>query len=257
MPDTTQPTNPPPRKTFFEFLKDYIALAIVVFSFTVLIVLISALRSKSASFQDLKDIVGLFLPVIGTWMGTILAFYFTKENFESASRSLRETISSLTSEEKLKSTKVNEVMISAAQIDKYPLKDGQTWDNVPIVEYINFLDSVKRQRLVIFENNNVKYVIHKSTLSSYVYNKLMAGVQKTDIDKLTIADLLKDAPQDLKDYVTNTVDFISESATLFEAQQKMNANPICQDVFVTSSGKNTDPIKGWITNVIVTEKAKV
>lgn len=50
---------------------------------------------------------------------------------------------------------------------------------------------------------------------------------------------------------------MDESSTLFEVQQRMNANTICQDVFVTASGTNTEPIKGWVTNAIVTEKAKV
>lgn len=256
MPDT----NTPPKKNFFDFLKDYIALAIVVFSFAVVIILVSKAFSSTNTpneFSNVKDIIGIILPVIGTWMGTILAFYFTKENFESASRSMQQTINKLTSEEKLKSLKVKEVMIYSSQIDKYTFKDGETWDNVPIALYLDFLEKVKRQRLVIFEGLSAKYVIHKSTLNSYIYDKLKAGLLKEALDKLTLADLIKDAPQDVKDYVINTIDFVTDSATLFEAQQKMNANPICQDIFVTATGSKSEPVEGWVTNVIVTEKAKV
>jgi hypothetical protein len=259
MPDT----NPQPKKNFFDFLKDYIALAIVIFSFVVLIILLVQAFSTSGdvAFGQAKDLVGLFLPLIGTWMGTILAFYFTKENFESASRSMQQTISRLTSEEKLKTTKVSEVMIEASKIDRYLLKEGETWDTVPVVNYIDFLDKIDRQRLVIFEEGNkVKYVIHKSILNSYVYVSLKKGKTKEDIDILTLADLLADDSEEFKKiraYITNTVDFVNEASTLYEAQQKMNANAICQDIFVTSSGTGTEPIKGWVTNAIVTEKAKI
>ncbi len=255
--------SPKTVKTFFDFLKDYIALGIVVFSFTILVLLIiNAFKSTSTTeFNNVKDIIGIFLPVIGTWMGTILAFYFTKENFESASRSMQQTISRLTSEEKLKTTTVKEVMIDPAKIETYSLQEGETWDKVPVVKYIDFLDRINRQRLVIFESSNkVKYVIHKSTLSSYVYVSFKKGKLKEDIDKLTLSDLLEDDSAEvkkLKDFVLNTVDFVSESSTLFEAQQRMNANSICQDVFVTSSGTSSEPVKGWVTNAIVTEKAKI
>jgi hypothetical protein len=33
-----------------------------------------------------KDILATLLPVIGTWIGTVLAFFYSKENFESAAR---------------------------------------------------------------------------------------------------------------------------------------------------------------------------
>jgi len=256
MPDTN--TKPP--KSFIEALKDYIALSIVVFSFTVLIILmIYAFNSHDTdAFSNAKDIIGLFLPVIGTWMGTILAFYFTKENFESASRSMQQTISRLTSEEKLKTTKVKEVMINASNIDTYKFKEGQKWDTVPVMDYIDFLENAKRNRLVIFEENGkVKFVIHKSTLNSFVYEKFKEGKSKDEIKTLTLTDMMNSASKELRDYITNTVDFIGEGSTLFEAQQKMVANKICQDVFVTSSGNSAEPIKGWITNVIVTEQAKI
>ena len=119
MPDDQQP-----KKNFFTFMKDYIALAIVIFSFAVVIILIVQafqLSDKDVSFKNTKDIIGFFLPVVGTWMGTILTFYFTKENFESASRSMQETIKKLTSEDKLKATKATEVMIEVAKIDRYQL----------------------------------------------------------------------------------------------------------------------------------------
>ena len=32
------------------------------------------------------------LPLVGTWIGTVLAFYFAKDNFESASRATRESM---------------------------------------------------------------------------------------------------------------------------------------------------------------------
>ena len=59
------------------------------------------------------------MPLFGTWVGTILAFYFSKANFEAATKSvtkIAETkIASI--DEKLSATLVSEKMINPEDLD--------------------------------------------------------------------------------------------------------------------------------------------
>lgn len=239
-----------------------IALAIVVFSFTVMIIMIANaftnIKSDATKFGNIKDIIGLFLPVIGTWMGTILAYYFSRENFESANRSMQQTISKLTSEEKLKSTKAASVMIPLNSID-HPFKEGKTPEAVTIKELLDFLNKKDRNRIVVMDSSNVvSKVIHRSVINSFISDQVLNKKQTPDaVEQLKIKNMDESDKSDVKDVLKNGVEFIGQDATLFDAQQKMIANKNCQDVFITSSGKNTEGIIGWITNSIVTDNANV
>ena len=44
----------------------------------------------------------MLLPVIGAWVGAVLAFYFGNENFDAASKSAANLVSELSPREKLK-----------------------------------------------------------------------------------------------------------------------------------------------------------
>jgi len=46
-----------------------------------------------------KDILTFTLPVLGAWVGTVLAFYFSKENFEAANRSMQSIVGHLSAPE--------------------------------------------------------------------------------------------------------------------------------------------------------------
>lgn len=51
--------------------------------------------------------------------------------------------------------------------------------------------------------------------------------------------------------------FVGENASLLEVQNVMNSSKNCQDVFIIDTGNKDDVIKGWITNGILAELAKV
>src|ERR1043166_6835732 len=76
--------------------KTVTALALIailaIASFIILVAAISALYQpspeKMEKFFDIsKYVLGVLLPVIGAWVGTVLAFYFGQVNFEAASKS--------------------------------------------------------------------------------------------------------------------------------------------------------------------------
>lgn len=249
--DTT--TNPPKAS------KDFIARAIVIFSFSVLIglLVIACIRIGNETFPNMKDLITLILPVIGTWMGTILAFYFTKENFEAASKSMQQTISKLTSEEKLKTTKATSVMIPVNSID-HPFTGGATPDTLTIKDLLAFLDKVKRNRVVVMNDKKVvTQVIHRSLINDFISHQVFGDQTPDAVKAFKISDMAEKGSDNVKNTLRSSVEFISQEATLFDAQQKMINNKSCQDVFITPGGSSTEPIIGWISSSIITDNAKV
>src|SRR5688572_2381837 len=76
-------------------------------------------------FSHFKDVVSILLPLWGTWIGTVLAYYFSKDNFESANRSVQQIVDKLTSEKKLATVKAREVMITKDKLIAQVMAEGE------------------------------------------------------------------------------------------------------------------------------------
>ena len=105
---TTESTSNDQESTRIARADDYerakIGRRIVYFALTVLGLLgLAAIGaasfSKNESFGQVKDILGMLLPVLGTWVGTVLAFYFSKENFIAAAQQTSNLVRQLTPEQ--------------------------------------------------------------------------------------------------------------------------------------------------------------
>ena len=206
------------------------------------------------------------LPVIATWVGTVIAFYFGKANFEAASKSAQEFVKQITnSDEKLKATKVadKDVMRLLSEI-KYntDIADKADKDIMVQNDLLDFIDTnEKGERLPIFNSKKIfRYVIHESTLNEFVRkfsNQKYSALTGKKIDEITLEDLLNNTDEEMKNKLINSAGFVSKTATLYEANQKLKANKYCQDVFVTDSGIATEEVIGWVTNNKITELAKL
>ena len=91
-------------------------IVVFVFSVTGLIgitALVAAVvkAAPGEAFGSVKDILGILLPVLSAWAGTVFAFYFGRESFEAAARSTAALVKQLTPEEKLRSIIFKDVMI--------------------------------------------------------------------------------------------------------------------------------------------------
>jgi hypothetical protein len=82
----------------------------------------------------------MILPMIGTWVGTVLAFHFGKEQLEAATRSVTSIARELTPDEKLRSIRGTDKMIprsAAYAVNEDPGK-------LKLVEAVANLDREKR-----------------------------------------------------------------------------------------------------------------
>ncbi|MDR4498290.1 MAG: hypothetical protein MRK02_10285 [Candidatus Scalindua sp.] len=199
------------------------------------------------------------LPLLGVWVGTVLAYYFSKENFEAANRSVREMAKQLTPMEKLMSIPVKSKMIPRSEMMLLNITPDKTEDTIKINDDIlKVLEEKKRNRLPILDkNNHPKYMIHRSMIDKYLTRKIVKDkMSLSEVEDLTLRKLLEDDAE-LKRIFENGFAIVKADANLGDAKIEMESESNCQDIFVTINGTKNEPVIGWITNLIITENAKL
>jgi hypothetical protein len=233
------------------WFREWLATIIVLISIAAVAVLgtiaIHGDRSQA------KEILTMILPMIGTWVGTVLAFYFGKEQLEAATRSVTAIARELTPEEKLRSIRVPEKMIPRSAA--YVVKDDP--DKLKLLDALDQLSQAKKgDRLpVLTSDDKPRYVFHRSTIDRFIAKSAAAGKNVEELKSLTLEDLVNDADSKLP--VRTTYAIVPENATLADAKRAMESLPSCQDVFITRNGSRDEPILGWLTNVIIEANSRV
>jgi len=202
--------------------------------------------------DDAKSILTLLLPVIGTWVGTVLAFYFGREQLEAANRTVDRLARQLTAEEKLGSIKVTEKMIPRS--DAFVATEDPA--QLKLLEAVTALEKQNKNRLpVLTPDGKPRLVVHRSTIDRFIASRASKGASVDDLKTLTMTDLLQDPDfgKDLK----NTFAVIPKTGTMADAKRAMEALQWCQDVFVTDSGTSAETVLGWVTNGIVEKNSRV
>ncbi|PLX07657.1 MAG: hypothetical protein C0596_09485 [Marinilabiliales bacterium] len=203
---------------------------------------------------EAKTFIGQsLLPLWGTWVGTVLAFYFGKENFEAASKSYQDVIKSMTLEQKIAGIKVEDEMIRLEDI-KYIEFSDETLKH-KIIDILQDRDFTNYQRIVFITNEKLlKYVIHKSTLALFLTESL-----NNSPENLVLSDLLnyKSPESKIPKIIEKSFAFIPLSSNMLAAKILMDAIPECQDIFITENGKSSEPVLGFITNNQIVEKCKI
>jgi len=228
--------------------KDALALGITVFSVLGVAVLSLVVISISHDPTTGNNVLSAVLPLLGSWVGTVLAYYFSRDNFEAASQSLSNMVDKV-SQTELKSVPVTERMIKVDEI--FHKKDSEI--NQKLVDILEKFDDSKEiwSRLPIFsDDKQVKGLIHRSTIEKFIMKNYRNTNLSQKIEDLTIRDLLDDP--ELKD----KYDVVSENSTLADAKEKME-RLICKDVFITKNGTPDEPVIGWVTNAIIMKNSKL
>lgn len=252
-------------------------------------------------FTNAKDILQILfsaiLPLFGTWIGTILAYYFSKENLAAANQTVQHLVNSITSDKKLEAIKAKDVMIPLDKLFYQPYKTGADDKNINLKSYfLDFITSKNIQRVILLDETNcAKYVLHKSSIEGFIAeqyfslptntppkaapadpaeeqttssegekpatNSAEPGSSDTGTFKaardLTFADLKANGNASVQAILKDGIKFIKEDANLSDAKLLINNYIACNDVFVTKNGMPNDPILGWITNKTITENSIV
>lgn len=183
------------------------------------------------------------MPVLASWVGAVIAFYFGKENFESANTEVRKILEA-TSLDKMKKP-VKEVMKRIADVTVFNLEERKEGEIT--LDKINEKYSDSITRLPVLNADKVPvYIIHKSSIDQYqVDNK-----GKNVLDS-SLSDFIKDRKSKGKEFgIGKGFVIVSESTTIEDAKEKMEAaGSACQDIFITKDGGEKEPVTGWISNI--------
>lgn len=236
--------------------RDRLAVAVIVSSIALLACLVGFAAyamyqlSKPAPAKGVDgftiQVFGLLLPLIGTWVGTILAFYFSKENFESASRAQAEVLKGVSP--RLESIPASSVMLPFSDIrNRIVLDGGRQEKDVTVDELRQALQAPGVSRLIVQDQGGVRYVIHDSV----VYRDIALYAEPAR----TLADLLSEqAGSTTVSAVARAFRMQPASASLADCQRAMQGD--CRDVFITPGGATSGTPLGWITDRDVSRHAR-
>lgn len=233
------------------------------------------LETKSRlTTQATKDMTQLLLtavlPLFGTWVGTVLAYFFSREGFEAASRAQLQLIEQMSPMDRLRQFKVVNRMVKRADMNVLQLTETEMNDPraVPFSRLIDHFKDPKTTRLPILGTDDRFFcLVHRSLKDRFIALEAEASAARSepvDLAKLTLKHLLDMANQkkatpksseDAEPYATfgdlakEAVAFVCIDRTLADAKQEMDRVKRCQDVFVTRTGARNEPVLGWLTNV--------
>lgn len=253
-----QTNNPTPVNNNDTQFRFNLAKWIVVFVFSVtgvigVTALVAAWKGQVPAYGAIKDILGILLPVLSAWAGTVFAFYFGRENFETAARSSAALVRQLTPEEKLRSTIFKDAMIPIEKAATLNLVKPENEIKLEADMIVAILDKEKRERLPMLKDGRIKFMAHRSLIDKFIVQATTASPPKSAAD-LTLQDMLDDA--ETKKVLT-AFRTVLATASLAEVKVLMDNIENCSDVFATEDGTPDTKVIGWITNVIVRQQATV
>jgi hypothetical protein len=227
-----------------------IATGIVIIAGPILSSWISGQPLDSDDLQDVsKTVFNTLVPMFGTWVGTVIAFYFARENFEAAAKQTKDLVQQF-GDDRLKQIFVKDVWIPVTSISALEVEADKEGD-VNVQDKIRPMLNATVSRVPVWNSNKVvRYVLHESMIFRYL-------ACRPSGENPTFTNFLKFDVGDGKQMkaVVSKFALVAQTATLADAKAKMEGTPECQDVFVTADG-NEGPVLGWITNADIAKKSR-
>lgn len=184
------------------------------------------------------------LPLLGTWVGAVLAFYFSRDNLQAGSQTTLAAVQ--TAQAHLSSN----TAAADAMIPYESIRPRQDTDDLPSALALPLsnlaaeMGAAGNARIPVFDRNRVALlVVHQPDIDRYAQDKSMSATSLTSND--TVSELLKDAPTAaaVQGFVA-----VRPSASVADARQALAKAPAAKDVFVTETGALGGRVLGWLTN---------
>jgi len=258
MSTVTNALVPPPPND--EKSRRILILLVVGLSLATIVVtsaLIIWLADANNRLQTAQFVFGSILPLMASWVGTVMAFYFSKDNFQAATQSVSDLARTVSGMEKLKAISARDKMRPVNQIRLEAVTQAQE-DSTRLQDLMNKFSNRERMLIVsAVDSPVVRYLIYKAMVNEFLADcslgTIAPGKNATD---LTLADLIRLSPVKAAMF-KNSFDFVAVTATLADAKIAMDKIDKCNDIFVTQNGKPAEPILGWITDNTIVENSRV
>lgn len=208
----------------------------------------------------LGGVFSTVLPVVATWVGTVLAFYFGSENFRQAAQSTREVLGDRLAPKK----KITDVMVPYERIARlYAENEADAETTLTMLDVIHTL-SAAATRVIVFnaKTQTPIYVIRSTSPpmpENWVTPDYAAG-KALPRDPGQPAEE-KEAKPKLKAYLNvnqnrddaRKFQFIDENATPEAALDIMKKARI-DDLFITKDGQSSSRVLGWVATADLLKK---
>jgi len=222
--------------------RDRLAILVLCVAGGLILALAAAVLATSFNIENTKFVFGAIVPLLATWVGTVLAYYYTRENLAAATNSVTALATHLTGIEKLRSIPANKTM-RAFQSIRTVESDPSKLDAMTLEHITAEMKKIDIGRLVVFDDKKaVRYIVHDSTIFRFISSQAISGKKASDLK--------------LKAIITNTVATVGPDATLADAKRAMEQCAGCEDVFVTTTGRRDGEVLGWITDNQISEEAQ-
>ncbi len=211
---------------------------IVMAGLALTVAIIAALTSNSINALTVfTAVVGLS----GTWIGTVLSFYFGQENMEAASRESRQNLrEARQAHHEAGIVVLGDIMVSFSSLPKREVDNREAAGKMSIHELNEALEP-KLGVLLIIEKNSLKtlYLVHRLVLDQFL-------LKETDAANKKLGDLA--AHDEFKDRIsTEIMEFMAPSDTVAEAKGRLlTARDNIWDIVVTDNGTADGAVVGWV-----------
>jgi len=236
-------------KTEKNFIRASLAYGIVIISI-IAITLLAYYVIRYDHAASGKDVFNIILPVFATWVGTIIAFYFGRENFESANKQLKEMVQTMTPEERRK-VPIKEVMRNIGQVSYYVITENINDDKITLSDLNNHTNEIiTRLPLIQKPAGTIRYMIHDSRLGDYLKEKEEHKLSDS-LEQLITYYASKDNAIEFSENKGFII--VSEDTHLGKVKTRMEALKSCQDIFITKNGTSKEAVIGWVSNIRLME----
>jgi hypothetical protein len=162
----------------FASFTDMLAYWVVILAFLGIFLLGFVVLSRDNSSDTTKYVFAAVLPLLGTWVGTVLAHYFQKENQAAANQSISDLVKTVSAPGKLASLPVKDYMIGPGKIITLPVElQGMKDSEIPLRAIVDHLNLKQRDRLPLFADNKgsgaARCVIHLSKIQKFLADKVL------------------------------------------------------------------------------------
>jgi hypothetical protein len=210
-------------------VRNWIALGILLLSALAITVL--ACVAVQADNSNALTIFNTSLPVFASWVGTVLAFYFGRESFESANSQMRQLISKLSPEER-----------AQAPISNIMRKLNDTVHQLDLKQLRDRLTTTVSRLPVIGPDLAPRLLIHASAIDKY----LATGGKDSDSLATFLSSMAKEG---MGFEVGQGFVLAAAGETIAAAKARLESLPMCQDILITQQGKSDEPLLGWVSNI--------
>lgn len=189
--------------------------------------------SKGARLDTTKYVMASVLPLVGTWVGAVLAYYFGGSNLTAGHKAALDGFTAAQAGTVNVTTTASDLMLSREDMPAISVADPSAADNLTLSDLAASVNASPAQRMPILVAETPAFVLHSGDL------------QRPPDDTLqTLSDLFGSAV--VKDRA-QTFGVVAPEAGVASVREAMRA-PGTRDVFVTETGRKDGKVVGWITD---------